>query len=103
MRWQVWSVDRVLSYLQENHIFLHYSENGVELWTCGRKMPQALRRSIYKHRQLLASLLRSGSSLVCPSPKLHRRYWRKAGPGCEKVCEMCLQLDSSGYVEGKTA
>jgi hypothetical protein len=85
------SIEDALLYLRENKVFLCYTENGLDLWTCGRPMPQPLRRSIYKHREQLAAMMQSGDVRTCPSRDLHRRYWRYEG-GQSYTCEVCTAL-----------
>jgi hypothetical protein len=102
---EVWGVEKVAVWIQQHNVFLHYDERlGVDLWTPHAPVaPLAVRRSVYVHREQLLAMMRAGDTRVCSSPKLHKHSWKKAGPG-RSVCEMCLQLDSSGYVEGnKTA
>ena len=86
-------VQEVTESIRAHGVALCYDERtGVELWTPHRKMPIALRRAVRQHSDSLRALMLAGDSSVCPSPRLHRRSWRKAGPD-RKVCLLCLQID----------
>ena len=85
------SIEDALQYLRAHHIFLCYTDTGVDLWTCGRPMPQPLRRSIYKHREQLVAMMREGDIRTCASPTWHRRYWRYEG-GQSYTCEVCTAI-----------
>jgi hypothetical protein len=89
------SIDRALAYMRKNTVFLHYdAERGVDLWTCGRQMPQSLRRSIFKHREQLRAMMRNSSPKTCPASDLHRFEWVLRGNETY-VCEICERLEIS--------
>lgn len=97
-----WAIEAVVDYIQANHVFLHFdTERGIDLWTPHRKVPIGLRRAIVKHRAQLHTMMLAGDSRVCPSPRLHKRYWRRAGrrQSDRTICSLCLQLDRSNVVE----
>jgi hypothetical protein len=86
-------VEEVIEAIREYHLFLVWDEwLLIDLWTNGRKMPLSLRRGVYTHREQLAALMRAADSRVCPSPKLHKRSWRRSGPG-RLVCQVCHRID----------
>jgi hypothetical protein len=81
-----------LRYLRRNRIFLCYRHDGqVDVWSCGRKMPQPLRRSIYKHRHQLAAMMREAHPKVCPT-YLHAFHWVLYRSTGRYVCLMCARL-----------
>jgi hypothetical protein len=94
---QVMPLDVALAYIQVHNLFLVRDEHiGLDLWTCGRKVPLSLRRSLFQHREQLLDMMQSGDSRVCPSPEIHRRSWRKKSG----ICKLCEKFSRS-MQEGK--
>lgn len=89
------SIDEAMRFLRNNNVFLVHSDHGPDLWTCGRPMPQSLRRAIYKHRQELLRLMSEGDKRTCASPMLHKSYTRNG------VCQACRELEEVRH--GKSA
>lgn len=104
-RGSIWDIEAVMDYIQSNSLFLHFdSERGIDLWTPQHKVPLPLRRSIVKHRTQLHALMLACDARVCPSPRLHRRYWRRSGRGRgPKICTMCRQLDENREIGAQSA
>jgi len=91
---RVMSTEQSIEYIERHNLFLHYDDRvQVELWTVGKQMPLSLRRSVYSYRVMLHKLMVAGSARLCPSPRLHRRSWRRNGLGL--YCGLCRQLDKS--------
>ena len=86
-------LEDALRYLRRNRVFLCYRHDGsVDLWTCSRKMPQSLRRSVFKHRQELAAMMREAHPKVCPARDLHAFEWVYFPGQGRYVCLMCQAL-----------
>lgn len=62
-------------------------EHGV-LWAPNTHVPLAIRRAIKTYRHQLLQLMGTDDSTVCPDQRLHRKYWRRYGPGCY-TCMVC--------------
>src|SRR6266487_6659073 len=86
-------LSEALRYLRHHHLFLIWTDNGVDLWSCGRKMPQPLRRSIYKHREQIAAMMRDASPKVCPARDAgHWKHWVYYPGQGRHVCLMCAAI-----------
>ncbi len=85
-------LSEALRYLKRNNVFLIWTDNGIDLWTCGRKMPQPLRRSIFKHRKQIAAMMRAAHPKVCPARDLHALEWVLFRETGREVCLMCAAI-----------
>ncbi|SRR6266487_655734 len=85
-------LEDALRYLKRNNVFLIWTDNGIDLWTCGRKMPQPLRRSIYKHREQIAAMMRAAHPKVCPARDLHALHWVYFPGQGRHMCLMCAAI-----------
>lgn len=81
------SLDALLAELRERRLILI---SAGELWPSPR-ITREIRQGLRRHQKALETLLTWSSIDVCPSPDLHRRYWRYAGQGTYQ-CEVCQQL-----------
>ena len=62
-----------------------------EIWWSDLGPDRAIKRALRRHRRGLKLLIAWCSIEVCPSPGLHRRYWKYAG-GQVYTCSICEQL-----------
>jgi hypothetical protein len=90
------SIEQAMQYCKDHHVFLHHDDDhNPDVWSCGRKLPITLRRSIVKHRQELLSMMEEGDVRVCPNPMLHKvspsiRCYTRIGTTCA-VCR-CIAV-----------
>ena len=90
---QLHDVDAILDALNHHHAILLIEEGKIEAWSSNHKLPVSLRRGIRRHNETLQALLYAHDVRLCPSPQLHKRYWRQRKTGY--ICGLCERLDEA--------
>lgn len=87
------NLDELARLIRRYGLVLCYDRDGARLAFRYPLLPAGVKRAIHNHRQALAGGMRAGRIELCPSPGLHRPYWRYIGARQQYQCEKCVELD----------
>lgn len=82
------SLNELLTEIQRRRLII--LSHG-SLWHPNGYCPLQIRRAIKQYRRQLVAFIETSDAVVCPSPRLHKRSWRRYGKGAY-TCMVCHRL-----------